>query len=79
MGGRVRVAAVNQGGRFARDMAGNRELVMGLLDEALEAKPDVVCLPEAFAAGNLGNLPLKQRVEPVPGPSLWLTATAHLR
>ncbi len=69
MGARARVAAINQGGRFARDAAGNRELMMGLLDEALEVKPDVVCLPEAFAAGNLGNLPLKQRVEPVPGPS----------
>ncbi|MHC4916165.1 MAG: carbon-nitrogen hydrolase family protein, partial [Planctomycetota bacterium] len=65
----AKVVTVNQGGRFAGTIDGNRELMMGLLDEALRLKPDVVCLPEAFPAGNLSHLPLAERVEPVPGPS----------
>ena len=66
----ARVCVINQGGRFGgKSLAANREFVIGLLDAALGDRPDIVCLPEAFPAGNLGELPLAERVEPVPGPS----------
>ena len=66
----ARVAVVNQGGKFGgKTLAANREFIMALLDAALAERPDVVCLPEAFPAGNLGELPLAERAEPVPGPS----------
>jgi predicted amidohydrolase len=65
----ARVATVNQGGRFGRSFDQNREMVMALLDQALELKPDIVCLPEGFSGGNLGWVPLEERAETVPGPS----------
>ena len=65
----ARVVTVNQGGRFGRSFDRNRDMMMDLLDEALRLDPDVVCLPEGFAGGNLGWVPLAERAETVPGPS----------
>ena len=65
----ARVVCVNQGSIFPGSIAANREMILGLLDAALEEKPDIVCLPEAFAVGGLAGVELSEKVESVPGPS----------
>jgi len=42
---------------------------MDLLDEALKAGPDLVCLPEAFTTMGMADLTIDQRAETVPGPT----------
>ena len=69
MSTRARIATVCQGGRHENSVEKNRDCVMGLLDAALREKPDLVCLPEAFAIVGLGDLPLEERAETVPGPT----------
>jgi len=65
----ARIVSINQGSRFAGSVSANREMILGLLDQALKEEPDIVCLPEAFPAGGLAGVPLSEKVESVPGPS----------
>jgi predicted amidohydrolase len=65
---RARVATVCQNKRLHNTVDGNREAVMALLDLALGVKPDVVCLPEAFASTSVSQ-PIDHKAEPVPGPT----------
>jgi hypothetical protein len=48
MGTRVRIATVCQGGQFKPSVQQNRDYMLGLLEVALQQRPDLVCLPEAF-------------------------------
>ncbi len=71
---RVRVVTVCQSGHVEQTAEKNREYVMALLDRALAedfavGKPDIVCLPEAFSIVGLSQVPLEEKVEPVPGPT----------
>ena len=69
-GRRARMATVCQGGRIRKTIGENLEYVMGLLDRALEQKPDLVCLPENFATAGLGGLSARERVEALDGVTL---------
>ncbi len=64
----ARIATVAQNGQFENTLAANREYIMGLLDEAVRLKPDLVCLPEAFTNQGVTG-PLSEKAETVPGPS----------
>lgn len=69
-GRKARIATVCQAGKFKRSIAENREYVMSLLDQACQAKPDLVCLPETFpTVGQPSKLPRRQKSESVPGPT----------
>jgi beta-ureidopropionase len=63
----ARVATVCQNGRFFRTVEENRAWVFELLEQALEASPDIVCLPETFATVGMRESP--EVVETVPGPT----------
>jgi len=74
VGSRARIATVCQGGRFKSSREANREYVMALLDRALGFEPDLVCLPEAFTLPGTGGMPLEEKAEPVPGPTVEAAA-----
>ncbi len=65
----ARIVTVCQGGRFFNSADANRDYVLGLLDAAAAWRPDLVCLPEAFTLPGLGDVPLAEKVETVPGPT----------
>ncbi len=65
---KVRVTTTCMAGVRLPTVDENRKYVLGLLDLACAQKPDIVCLPEAFATAGV-SLPLAQKAEPVPGPT----------
>ncbi|HET6383298.1 MAG TPA: carbon-nitrogen hydrolase family protein [Armatimonadota bacterium] len=69
MGTRARIATVSQDGKFKRDVEGNREYVLGLLNRALLEKPDLVCLPEAFHDVGVTK-PVSETAESLSGPTI---------
>jgi predicted amidohydrolase len=73
MSTRARVATVCQGSRRLGSIEANRDFVLGLLDRALQEKPDIVCLPEAFATVSSAE-PLERRCEPLDGPTVSAAA-----
>jgi len=66
---RVRIATVCQGGSLYNSVEGNRKHVMKLLDLAVRNRPDLVCLPEAFATASVAAEPGKDLAENVAGPT----------
>ena len=64
----ARVATVCQNGRFFGSPAENRKYVLGLLDDALSVKPDIVCLPETFTTVSVPD-GTSLHAETVPGPT----------
>lgn len=71
---KAHIATICQGGRFHSSVEENRRYVMGLLDLALCQKPDLVCLPEAFATVSVDATPLGEIAETVPGPTTHAVA-----
>lgn len=63
----ARVATVCQNGRYFRTVEENRAGVIEVLELALTASPDIVCLPETFPTVGLPESP--EVVETVPGPT----------
>jgi beta-ureidopropionase len=72
MNTRARIATVCQAQRFFRSAEENRAHVLGLLDLALRANPDLVCLPENFATVSVPDQDqgVAALAEPVPGPTV---------
>ncbi len=70
---RARIAAVCQNGHGAPTVEANREYMLARLDEALELKPDLVCLPEAFTATGVADRPAVTG-EPLDGPTIGACA-----
>lgn len=74
-GKRLRIATVSHARNFRNTVEENRDYIMSLLDEAVKARPDMVCLPETFTAvGGAHRVPLAQRAEPIPGPTVEAAA-----
>jgi predicted amidohydrolase len=67
MSRKIRVVTTCQSGR-GPSIEQNRERVMNLLDLACGQRPDIVCLPEAFATAGVGG-PIAEQAETVPGPT----------
>jgi beta-ureidopropionase len=65
---RARIATIAQGGKRFRTFDQNRDFLMGLLDEALREKPDLVCLPEAFTCSGV-KCTFDEKLETLPGPT----------
>lgn len=70
----ARIATTTQDGKVRRSIAENREYVMSLLDRAIAQKPDLVCLPETFPTSGNGGLPVREKAETVPGPTIDMAA-----
>jgi predicted amidohydrolase len=74
-GKRLRVATVVHGRNAKSTIEQNREFVMGLLDEAVKNRPDLVVLPETFTTvGGADGLPMEQKAESIPGPTVEAAA-----
>jgi predicted amidohydrolase len=74
MGTMARIATVCQGGQFKPNVQQNREYMLGLLEVALEQRPDLVCLPEAFHDVGVSQ-PLQETAEPLlTGPTIEAVA-----
>ena len=69
MGKPARVVTICQAGRVLPSVEATREAVMGLVDQVLSLKPDLVCLPENFATAGVKKDPNDDRAETVPGPT----------
>lgn len=65
----VRVASVAQNRRFFSTLEKNREHILHLMDVVCACRPDLVCLPEAFASTGVKWDHVKEIAEPVPGPT----------
>jgi beta-ureidopropionase len=70
----ARIATVAQNRHFLPTLARNREHVLHLMDLACAYRPDLVCLPEAFASVGVKWDHVKEIAEPVPGPTTDLFA-----
>ncbi len=71
---KARIATVCQAGQFYSSVEENCRYVMKLLDLALRQKPDLVCLPEAFATVSVSGRSLWELAETVPGPTTDLVS-----
>lgn len=69
MATRARIASIAQNGRFGSTVEENRDLMLALLDRALQVEPDLVCLPEAFHNAGLAAGPVAT-AEPLDGPTV---------
>jgi len=74
MARKVRVATVAQGRWSAGTVADARERVRRLLERAATLRPDIVCLPEAFATVGARTDDVWDVAEPVPGRSTDMAA-----
>ena len=70
---RARIATVALNGRLQPTIEANRESVLNLLDRALQAGPDLVCLPEAFHDAGVPALP-GATAETLDGPTVEAVA-----
>jgi predicted amidohydrolase len=66
---KISVATVCTQGYVGPTPEKNRERALSHLDEACALHPDIVCLPETFASVG-ASLPVAEKAEPVPGPSV---------
>lgn len=74
MSTRVRVSTVCQHDGFQKTIDANRDYVMGLLDQAMAGRPDVVCLPESFTLAGVGDADIEARTESIDGPTVEAAA-----
>ena len=65
----ARIATICQARQYYNNVGANRDHVMGLLDLALQAKPDLVCLPETFTTVNVPFGNPYELAETIPGPT----------
>jgi beta-ureidopropionase len=70
----VRVATVAQARWSTGTTEDARERVRGLLERVVTLRPDIVCLPEAFASVGTRTDDVRDVAEPVPGPSTDMAA-----
>lgn len=70
--GRVNVATVSTAGLFEKNTAAMIEKVLGVMEEIVPYKPDIICLPEIFAYANIEDNTYKLRdvAEKVPGTTV---------
>lgn len=76
MGSLARIATLCQGGRGHGSVEANRRHMLGLLEQALLQKPDLVCLPEAFLKMGVSGIKPAAMAETLAGPTV--EAVSHL-
>src|SRR6185437_3498313 len=70
----ARITTVCQSGRLKSTVEANREYMLEVLERALQEKPDLVCLPEAFSDSGV-QLPIGQTAEALSGATVEAVAT----
>ena len=76
----VRIATIALGGQGGPTVTANRQLMAGLVEQALAEKPDILAIPESFTLANLAEPRIEEMAEDVPGPTLEMVsnyARAH--
>lgn len=73
-GRRARIATVCQLGLMRNTISESLTLMMGLLDQALAQKPDLVCLPENFATAGMGKHTSREKAEALNGVTITAAA-----
>ena len=76
----VRIATIALGGKGGPTVTANRQLMAGLVEQALAEKPDILAIPESFTLANLAEPRIEEMAEDVPGPTLEMVsnyARAH--
>ena len=65
MSTRPRIATIGRDGKYSRSYEANREQMLGMADQALKEKPDLLCIPETFTAAGVWNKKLTDSAEPL--------------
>jgi beta-ureidopropionase len=70
----VRIATISMGSRGGPSVEANRQIMAGLIEQALAEKPDIIAIPESFTLVNLQEPDVQTMAEEVPGPTLEIAA-----
>lgn len=70
----VRIATISMGSQGGPTMAANRQRMVGLIEQGLAEKPDILAIPESFALVGLADRETETMAEEEDGPTLSMAA-----
>ena len=70
----VRISVISLGGQGGPTVDANRRRMMGLIEQGLAEKPDILAIPELFTLTGLVDRRIEEMAEDLDGPTLSMAA-----